>query len=181
MPPQGALSVGKGSGWPLDCEGSFPSRSRGTDSVTPPPRAVRTPSLRRHETCAGKGIVLAPVALGQPTREFPWPWSVQSWLRGQDLGDVALDWPIEAARTLASFMTALHVPEPDGPVLGDHNFYRGCHLAERASISGDLEAHRCRGVGGPGKIQGHLRDGDASFSRQLDWREPVLGPKSHQG
>ena len=51
-----------------------------------------------------------------------------------------LDRPIEAARALASFLSALHVQGPDDLLFGDHNFYRGCPLKERAPITEECMA-----------------------------------------
>lgn len=71
-----------------------------------------------------------PLRVGRPSRAFPWPWSVVPYLAGTP-GDVCpvTDGP-GAARQLAAFLRALHVPAPpDAP----SNPLRGSvHVATRA-------------------------------------------------
>jgi aminoglycoside phosphotransferase (APT) family kinase protein len=75
-----------------------------------------------------------PVRVGRPSRDFPWPWSVVPFLPGEP-GDVCplTDGP-DAARQLATFLRALHVPTPpDAPL----NLLRGS--APLATRSADFE------------------------------------------
>jgi aminoglycoside phosphotransferase (APT) family kinase protein len=69
------------------------------------------PLLGRHLPLA----VPVPVALGEPTDEFPWPWSVVPWFAGNtpDRDDLDLH---RAAEDLAATVRALHaVPTDGGP------------------------------------------------------------------
>lgn len=74
-----------------------------------------------------------PVALGKPTSDYPWHWSVYTWLDGQsanslDFSDTQL---CIIADELAQCIKELHViPLADQSLLpGEHNFYRGGHLS----------------------------------------------------
>lgn len=71
-----------------------------------------------------------PLGLGAPTNDYPWKWSIYSWLPGEtasasriiDLSDFATD--------LTHFLTALqHIDATNGPPPGQHSFYRGGSLA----------------------------------------------------
>ncbi|MGY5012519.1 phosphotransferase [Streptomyces sp. 900105755] len=73
--------------------------------------------------------VPAPVRVGQPTAEYPWAWSVVSFLPGLIAARSEPDDPWSAATTLGGFLDALHVPAPSqAPV----NSFRGIPLAGRA-------------------------------------------------
>ena len=67
-----------------------------------------------------------PVAIGQPSGEFPRPWSIYRWIDGEpasvdrvvDVGAFAAD--------LGGFLAALYaIDASDGPMAGPHNFFRG--------------------------------------------------------
>ena len=70
-----------------------------------------------------------PIAIGQPSKNYPWHWSIYRWLKGEsanmlqqfdatDLKQLAID--------LAKFLRELHKINTTGaPVPGPHNFYRG--------------------------------------------------------
>ena len=71
-----------------------------------------------------------PVGLGRAGEGYPWPWSVYRWIEGEtaDRADIP-DLP-QFARDLAGFLTALQaIDVADGPVAGQHNFFRGGPLA----------------------------------------------------
>ena len=69
----------------------------------------------------------APLRLGRPLDDYPWPWSVTPWIDGET-SDLARP-DAGQGETLAAFFNALHVPAPDdAPV----NPYRGVPLAHRA-------------------------------------------------
>ncbi|CAN5837214.1 aminoglycoside phosphotransferase family protein [soil metagenome] len=105
--------------------------------------SVRLPSTRHHVAQVEKEQVwlprLAPrlplpipepVGLGQPGEGYPWPWSVYRWIEGEtaDRADIP-DLP-QFARDLAGFLVALQaIDVTDGPVAGQHNFFRGGALA----------------------------------------------------
>ncbi|MDR7316247.1 aminoglycoside phosphotransferase (APT) family kinase protein [Brevibacillus nitrificans] len=67
-----------------------------------------------------------PVAMGIPTLGYPWRWSVNRWLEG----DNAVNEPIgdlqHAAHSMASFLKALQqINSTEGPAPGPHNSGRG--------------------------------------------------------
>ena len=67
---------------------------------------------------------------GRPSALFPWAWSVCRWLPGQSAASAPPTDPAHAARTLAAFVAALHVPAPsDAPL----NEFRGVLLQRRAA------------------------------------------------
>jgi aminoglycoside phosphotransferase (APT) family kinase protein len=66
-----------------------------------------------------------PVAEGAPTGEYPWFWSVHTWVDGLTVPVEAID-PIQAARDLAAFVSALQRVDPAGAPPG-----RGVPLAAR--------------------------------------------------
>ncbi len=71
-----------------------------------------------------------PLAMGSPTAEYPWYWSVYRWLDGEpaSVGRVA-DLRLFAV-TLAHFLVALQlIGAADGPPPGRDNFFRGGSLA----------------------------------------------------
>lgn len=73
-----------------------------------------------------------PLAEGAPGEGYPWPWSVCTWLAGENPTVGALDDPASLAVELAAFVGALQLIDPtDGPPAGEGNFQRGVPLAER--------------------------------------------------
>jgi len=91
----------------------------------------------------------APIALGQPSDDYPWRWSVYEWLIGESAITAAIDDERAAAIAIAGFITALQRIDPTGgPEPGSHNFGRGVPLAKRdryvraalASLERELDA-----------------------------------------
>ncbi|CAH1678865.1 Aminoglycoside phosphotransferase (APT) family kinase protein [Hyphomicrobiales bacterium] len=79
-----------------------------------------------------------PLAKGEPSRGYPWPWSIYRWLPGNPVAREPLADPNRVARALADFLGALHrIDARDGPVPGQHNFHRGGRLA---TYAGDVHA-----------------------------------------
>lgn len=71
-----------------------------------------------------------PLALGQPSADYPWPWSVLTWLEGEPVAVRPLADQTTFASDLANFLTALHSIDPlGGPPSGPDNFFRGGELA----------------------------------------------------
>ena len=70
-----------------------------------------------------------PLALGEPALGYPWHWTINRWLPGQDatrapIGDLA-----QFAAGLAGFLAALHRIDPTGgPKAGPDSFHRGGRL-----------------------------------------------------
>jgi aminoglycoside phosphotransferase (APT) family kinase protein len=73
-----------------------------------------------------------PLALAEPTADFPYPWGVYTWLEGESITLKGLRDPADAARSLAGFLQALQgVDTTGGPLPGPHNSGRGVPLATR--------------------------------------------------
>ncbi len=67
-----------------------------------------------------------PLRRGQPTPEYPFPWSIYGWLNGEALIDAAHVEPMMLAEELGSFLRHLRrLDTTGGPVAGAHNFHRG--------------------------------------------------------
>jgi len=71
-----------------------------------------------------------PIARGQPAPEFPWPWSVVSWLEGEDASTATFSGH-QAATDVARFVAALHSVDPTGGPAPQANLGRGVPLADR--------------------------------------------------
>ena len=82
--------------------------------------------------------VPAPVHHGEPTREYPWHWSVVPFFSGTEAAQATLTSEEATAQTLGTFLRQLHVVAPaNAPV----NPYRGVPLAERReSFERNLDA-----------------------------------------
>jgi aminoglycoside phosphotransferase (APT) family kinase protein len=76
------------------------------------------------------------LARGEPTSEYPAPWSIVRWLDGEEVSLSRLADPVDAARTLATFVRALmSIDTTGGPEPGEHNFWRGVPLAARDKLT----------------------------------------------
>ncbi len=89
-----------------------------------------------------------PVAMGQPSDGYPWPWSVCRWLDGGNATTAWIEDPRAAALAIAEFLAALRRTDAaGGPAPGQHNFYRGVPLVQRdrymraalASLTGEVD------------------------------------------
>jgi len=67
-----------------------------------------------------------PIALGQPSALFPFPWSVYGWLEGEVLPTEAVVTDPRLAEELAGFLLALQAADSEGPPPGVHSAFRGC-------------------------------------------------------
>ncbi len=108
-----------------------------------PGMSVRMPSAERYSTQVKKEQqwlpVLAPLlplpipvplAMGLPSDDYPWNWSVYRWLQGESATIERIDDLQQFAVTLAGFLAALQQIDPaDGPPPGQHNFFRGGPLS----------------------------------------------------
>ena len=112
----------------------------GDDLVVRLPRRQMAAALVEHEQrwlpqLADRLPLPVPVPLrsGRPSAAvgYPWPWSVCPWLPGS----VAAERPphdlADAARSLGSFVRALHEP---APATAPHNPYRGVPLRSREPV-----------------------------------------------
>ena len=70
------------------------------------------------------------LAIGAPSEDYPWRWSVYRWIEGEVAEPERVIDMARLARDLANFLTALHaIDAEDGPRPGAHSFYRGGPLA----------------------------------------------------
>ena len=71
-----------------------------------------------------------PLAMGEPSEEFTWRWSIYRWLKGDTAASARITDLSDFAINLAQFLNALHrIDTTGGPAPGPHNFYRGGSLA----------------------------------------------------
>jgi aminoglycoside phosphotransferase (APT) family kinase protein len=71
-----------------------------------------------------------PLLAGTPSDDFPWPWSISTWINGAPGDEVSLDVLGRSAHTLATFLRQVHVnAPPDAP----RNPYRSVTLVERST------------------------------------------------
>jgi aminoglycoside phosphotransferase (APT) family kinase protein len=69
-----------------------------------------------------------PVAVGLPSEDFAWPWSISRWLPGEPVAHLAVSDRGALVEPLATFLVDLHVPAAiDAPI----NPVRGTPLAAR--------------------------------------------------
>lgn len=69
-----------------------------------------------------------PIAMGEPTHDYPWHWSIVSWIDGERATPQNVDLD-QAALDLAGFIRALHACDPsDGPPAGVTTWGRGLSL-----------------------------------------------------
>ena len=88
-----------------------------------------------------KGLSLpipSPIAMGAPTGEYPFPWSVNRYIEGETVRDVKNPDADGLARDLSAFLKELQgIGTAGAPAAGPHNFFRG---ASPAVYSGEVEA-----------------------------------------
>lgn len=73
-----------------------------------------------------------PIAMGKPSKNYPWNWSIYKWIEGESANNLIFDNDTlkKIAVELASFLSQLHkIDSSGGPVGGLHNYYRGNHLS----------------------------------------------------
>ncbi|MFT4280694.1 phosphotransferase [Microbacterium sp.] len=78
-----------------------------------------------------------PVAVGLPTAQFPWRWSIVPWLPGSRLADLSPGERDDAADDVAAALAALHTPAPAEAPRSPH---RGIALHERDAGTRELLA-----------------------------------------
>lgn len=71
-----------------------------------------------------------PLALGQPSEDFPWHWSIYNWIKGENATKERIEDLNRFAMTLANFLKTLQAFDTTGgPAAGQHSFYRGGALS----------------------------------------------------
>ena len=76
--------------------------------------------------------ISVPLAKGEPGEGYPWHWSINPWLEGENATLDRITDPGRMAGDLAAFITALHgIDTASGPASGADNSSRGVPLAMR--------------------------------------------------
>ncbi|MGV9451607.1 aminoglycoside phosphotransferase family protein [Streptomyces sp. NPDC003635] len=109
----------------------------GDDLAVRMPWATRSADalLRKEHTCLPDLAphlplpIPVPQRLGEPSARFPRPWLVTTWVPGEPADRAPATEAVEAAVTLAAFLSALHRPAPEGAPAGRD---RGGPLADTA-------------------------------------------------
>lgn len=73
-----------------------------------------------------------PLAMGQPSKDYPFNWSVYQWIEGDSANSLIIEdkYLLQIALSLAQFLNELHKIDIAGaPVAGPHNFFRGGPLS----------------------------------------------------
>lgn len=74
--------------------------------------------------------ISTPIAKGNPSKAYPFPWSVNMWLQGETLAHDNINNINQFARDLGSFLKEFQaIDASGGPLAGKHNFYRGGNIA----------------------------------------------------
>jgi aminoglycoside phosphotransferase (APT) family kinase protein len=105
-------------------------------------RLPRTPGPSRHVEKEQQWLpklapllpltIPVPLAMGTPGEGYPWHWSINPWLEGENPQLEHIADPAQMARDLAQFISALQqIDTTGGPMAGAHNFSRGVPLAMR--------------------------------------------------
>ncbi len=82
-----------------------------------------------------------PIAMGQPSRQYPWNWSVYRWIDGESADSLHQKDFDRFAADCAQFLNEFYkIDITGGPIAGPHNFFRGGALSvydteTRAAIS----------------------------------------------
>lgn len=70
--------------------------------------------------------ITTPIALGQPSAECPWHWSINRWIEGETASLHNIRDLNHFAKHLGEFLTEFQsLDSTHGPIAGPHNFYRG--------------------------------------------------------
>lgn len=76
--------------------------------------------------------VPVPLAVGEPGEGYPWHWSVNPWLPGENATFDRIGDPVQFARDLAKFIRAMQQVDTTGaPLAGSPGVSRGVPLAQR--------------------------------------------------
>lgn len=71
-----------------------------------------------------------PIAMGKPSKDYPYNWSIYKWIDGESANIAKLDDEDlkSIAQDLIKFLNELHkINTDEAPMPGTHNFYRGSH------------------------------------------------------
>lgn len=69
-----------------------------------------------------------PIALGKPSAEYPFAWSIYTWIEGSTADTLKPEELAQFAFDTAQFLNELRTSDTTGgPLPGTHNFFRGAH------------------------------------------------------
>ncbi len=86
------------------------------------------PQLAKHLSLS----IPAPIKMGQPSKDYPYPFSIYKWLPGRSINLLVLDDDVrqQLAFDLAKFLKELQtITDVPGPMPGQHNWWRGDHVS----------------------------------------------------
>ncbi len=86
------------------------------------------PKLARHLSIS----IPAPIKMGKPSEDYPYPFSIYKWLAGRSINLMTLNEEEmkKLAFDLAKFLKELqNIKDVDGPSPGQHNWWRGDHIS----------------------------------------------------
>ncbi len=86
------------------------------------------PKLGKHLSIA----IPAPMQMGKPSNDYPYPFSIYKWRDGRSANHVNFDEQSleNLAFDLATFLKELHaITDVEGPGPGQHNWWRGDHTS----------------------------------------------------
>lgn len=102
----------------------MPSALRYAEKVSKEQRLL--PFLARQLSVA----IPYPLALGKPSSEYPFPWSIYKWIEGETADKLKPHELTAFAHDAAQFLRELHAADTTGgPAPGTHNFYRGAPVS----------------------------------------------------
>lgn len=91
----------------------------------------------------------SPVAMGKPTTQYPWHWSIYQWLEGETVTIERITNLNHFAESLANFLKALqNCDTVAAPMAGPDNFHRGGSLTfmmlrlKKLSLSLKINSYR---------------------------------------
>ncbi|KEQ24860.1 aminoglycoside phosphotransferase family protein [Paenibacillus tyrfis] len=71
-----------------------------------------------------------PLAMGVPSNEYPWHWSIYGWIEGGNASFGSIDSHNDFADQLSQFISAMQkIDASGGPQPGPHNSYRGASVS----------------------------------------------------
>lgn len=128
---------------------------------------IRMPSAKSYEPQIEKEVkwlpklsqqltfpITIPLGQGNPTKDYPYTWSVNRWVDGDSVTNHNVDMHL-LAEDLAKFLGELQrIDATEGPKAEAHNFYRGGDLAiyheetmdAFAQLASEIDTEKCRQI-----------------------------------
>lgn len=124
--------------------------------------AVKTEAIALSALNSSLSVVIPEViALGEPSEDYPLPWSIRRWIVGKTLEDTHVLDQCSLARTLGTILVELRsAPVNIDLLAGKHSFYRGCHPSVYGDevvkslniLNGQIDTKRCLDIWQSGMI-----------------------------